>query len=301
MTGNYQHTSKDDVDAKLLVADTHDTDDIESFTKYEIPLRVKTKTQNYKAALPHCPTLRLWDVQNKHKFGFIPLGDLLLPKQVLPKNGEVDNILLHQRIKNSGYYNFMGEQITLNSQLNPDAWDAYLHDYWDKQLPLLVRFGFLLDYNRDGVLKSQEENYTAAKLFPEDIKAYLDEEISHGAILGPLPSRPVHNLHVFPMMTRDKANAPHRRVIIDLSFPQGRSVNSGVLKDIYLKTPFILKLPTIDNITQQVKALGRGCKLYKVNISRAFQLDPLEYDLLVLRHDAYYIDTERKCSVPAYK
>ena len=161
----------------------------------------------------------------------------------------------------------MGEQKTLNSQLNPDAWDAYLHDYWDKQLPFLVRFGFLLDYNRDGVLKNQEENHTAAKLFPEDIKAYLDEEISHGAILGPLPSGPVHNLHVFPMMTRDKANAPHRRVIIDLSFPQGRSVNSGVLKDIYLKTPFILKLPTIDNITQQVKALGRGCKLYKVNIS----------------------------------
>ena len=93
-------------------------------------------------------------------------------------------------------------------------------------------------------------------------------------------------LFIIYMMTRDKGNAPHRRVIIDLSFPQRCFVNSGVLKDIYLKTPFILKLPTIDYITQQAKALGRGCKLYKVSISRAFRLiklDPLEYNLLGLR------------------
>ena len=64
----------------------------------------------------------------------------------------------------------MGEQLTHKSQLNPDAWDAHLQDYWDKRLPLLVRFGFPLDYNRGGVLRSQEENHTAAKSFPEDIK-----------------------------------------------------------------------------------------------------------------------------------
>ena len=87
---------------------------------------------------------------------------------------------------------------------------------------------------------------------------------------------------------------PHCRFIIDLSFPQGCSVNEGVEKDINLNTPFILKLPTIDNITGQVKALGRGCKLYKVDISLAFRhikFDPSEYNLLGLRHDAYYVNT----------
>ena len=96
------------------------------------------------------------------------------------------------------------------------------------------------------------------------------------------------------MMTREKPNASHRRVIIDLSFPQGQSVNAGVVKDVYLNTPFALKLPTIDQITAQVKALDKGCKLYKVDISRAFRhikLDPKEYDFLGLRHDAYYVDT----------
>ena len=101
-------------------------------------------------------------------------------------------------------------------------------------------------------------------------------------------------MHISPMMTRDKPNAPHRRVIIDLSFRQGQSVNAGIPKDQYLSTPFILKSPTVDTITDQIKVLGRGCKLYKVDISRAFRhikLDPIENDLLGLHHERYYVDT----------
>ena len=74
----------------------------------------------------------------------------------------------------------------------------------------------------------------------------------------------------------------------------GNSVNSGISKDKYLGTPFILKLPTIDIITDQVRALGRGCMLYKINISRAFRhikLDPIDYDLSGLCHERHYIDT----------
>ena len=74
-------------------------------------------------------------------------------------------------------------------------------------------------------------------------------------------------MNVSPMMTREKPNAPHHRVIIDVSFPQAHSVNAGIPKDQYLGTPFILKLPTVDIINDQIKALGRGCKLYKVDIS----------------------------------
>ena len=89
-------------------------------------------------------------------------------------------------------------------------------------------------------------------------------------------------------MTREKSNSSNRRVIIDLSFPQGRSVNAGSAKDIYLGTPFALKLPTIDHITKRIRTLGRGCKIYKIDIKRAFRhvkLDPRDYDLLGLRHD----------------
>ena len=49
-----------------------------------------------------------------------------------------------------------------------------------------------------------------------------------------------------------------RRVIIDLSWPQGASVNSGINKNTYLESQFDLTFPSVDDITNEVKRLGRG-------------------------------------------
>ena len=95
-------------------------------------------------------------------------------------------------------------------------------------------------------------------------------------------------------MTRDKPGSKHRRVIIDLSWPLGSSVNAGIDKASYMGTDFVLVLPTVDNITDQLKALGRGSHLYKIDISRAFRhikVDPLDYDLLGLHWRDIYVDT----------
>ena len=84
---------------------------------------------------------------------------------------------------------------------------------------------------------------------PQDIKAYLEEEKKFQAILGPYNVSPLRNLHVSPLMTRDKPGANHRRVIVDLSYPQGHSVNARVDGDSYLKSEFLLTLPSVDHIT----------------------------------------------------
>ena len=175
----------------------------------------------------------------------------------------------------------------LDSQLKPDAWDKYLQGYWDNQLPLLVHFGFPLDFNREAQLVSHSDNHSSAKAYPNDINA-------HKAILGPYTQPPLPGLHRSPFMSREKPDSPHRRVIIDLSFPHGTSVNAGIPKDIYLDTPFILKLPSINNIIHQIRTLGKGCHLYNVDISRAFRhvkLDPRDYHLLGLYHVNWYFDT----------
>ena len=203
-----------------------------------------------------------------------------MPQQIHPTCRYALPLRLHKIIKNTGRYNFEEVQNTLNSQLNPDIWDSLRKNYWDEQLCLLIRFGFPLDFNRLAPLQSHEENDFSAKTYLEDVQAYLQEEIKHKAILGPFDQPPLPDLHVSPFMTREKPNAPHRRVIVDLSFPHGKSVNAGIQKDIYLGTPFLLKLPTIDTITDQIKKLGKGCMLYKVDVSQAFRhvkLYPSEY------------------------
>ena len=222
------------------------------------------------------------------------MGDFEVPPAVVQSGSHADPLTLHQIIKASGEYNFKGCQINIKSQLNPDAWDSLLQGFWDTQLPLLIRFGFPLNFDRKTPLESHGENHNSAKNYPNDVRAYLEEEKSDNAILGPFDAPPLASLHTSPFMTRDKPNSKNRRVIVDLSFPQGKSVNAGSAQDIYLNTPFVLKLPTIDHIVKRVKLLGKGCKIYKIDIKRAFRhvkLDPLDYDLLGLRQDGWFLDT----------
>ena len=87
---------------------------------------------------------------------------------------------------------------------------------------------------------------------------YLEEAVNFGPILGLFVQPPIKNLHVSPFMMRVKPGAPHRQIIVDLSFHVAKSVNAGVIKDIYLETPYQLTLPTIDIITSQVTKLGRA-------------------------------------------
>ena len=185
-------------------------------------------------------------------------------------------------------------QIQIQSQLKSDVWQKYLTSYWDSQLVLLLRYGFPLDFDHKSPLESVEENHSSANQYKKYVQAYLNEEKEFGAMLGPFKNLPIENLHVSPFLTRNKPGGSHRRVIVDPSFPHGYSVNAGVQSDTYLGTPFLLTLLTIDNITNKVKQLGKGCHLYKIDLSRAFRhvkLDPKDYNLLGLRLDDLYIDS----------
>ena len=154
-----------------------------SWDKYSHALRY-VKAKNYKNVMSGCKILKKWDEQNKFKFGFIPLGDLKMPDEYSPSPLGVakDLITLHKKLRASDQMNFMSVQTHVPSQLNPEVWECLLKNYWDVQLPLLIRHGFPLDFNRDSILESHTENHTSATEFPHDVQAYLDEETNHGAI-----------------------------------------------------------------------------------------------------------------------
>ena len=99
------------------------------------------------------------------------MGDLEVPAAVVQSVSQADPLTLHQIIKASGDYNFKKCQINIKSQLKPDAWDKLLVGYWDTQLPLLIRFGFPLDFDRKIPLESHLENHNSAKNYPQDIRA----------------------------------------------------------------------------------------------------------------------------------
>ena len=72
---------------------------------------------------------------------------------------------------------------------------------------------------------------------------------------------------------------------MNLSYPEGSSINDCIQDDIYDEVAFKLKYPTVDDIVQQVVDLDQDVVLSKIDISRAFcnlRLDPIDYDVMGL-------------------
>ena len=177
-------------------------------------------------------------------YGFIPLDSV--PKLVIG-NTSYDAkgpLEAHNLLKNQNMANFEGLQIPVHSSLNVTLFDHLLKDYWDTQLPAFLNYGFPLCIHKNYVLKADKINHKSATDHPEDILAYLKEELEDKTILGPFKDPPI-GIHISPFMTREKPGAKNRRVIVDLSWPSGTSVNAGVDSDTYAGAEFILTFPLL--------------------------------------------------------
>ena len=209
-------------------------------------------------------TFEQWNDQNSQKFGFIPLADFNIPVQDKNVSLDVSHLQRHEIVKNSGKHNFMGPQILVPSQLNIEKWEEVLKGYWDRQLIYLLKYGFPLDFNQEAGSKSTLQNHKSATQFPEQVEKYITDELGHNALLGPFEEPPIDGLHISPLLSRPKDCVQNRRIIMDLSFPPLFSVNDSIQNNVYLETPFLLTLSTVDDIVKNNVSLGRGSHIFKL-------------------------------------
>ena len=156
-----------------------------------------------------------------------------------------------------------------------------------------LEFGFPLCLDRSKfVFNSNCDNHTSATQFPSDVSAYFNKEVKHKAIVGPCQNIPFPT-HFSPMLTRYKQDDT-RRVIVNLSYPKGQSVNDCINDGVYDDVTFTLKYPTVDQIVHKVQEFDSDVLLSKIDISRAFRnlrVDPLDYDALGLHWNGQsYLD-----------
>ena len=88
-------------------------------------------------------------------------------------------------------------------------------------------------------------------------------------------------------MTRDKQASDKKRIIVDLSFPQGKSVNDCVYKNCVFGWKVSHSLPTIQMAVDIIRREGFKVKLASLDIQRAyrnFSLCPLDWPLLMIKH-----------------
>lgn len=184
--------------------------------------------------------------------------------------------------------NFMCARQRVPSGLNIKAWQEYLTGYTqDPQLVDFLAYGWPMNYVSSAIPQATTTNHTSAAAYPDSVAEYLDTEVRLNAMLGPFCVPPFEPwCQTSPLMTRPKKNSTDRRVILDLSWPHGASVNAGIPKDIYLNEPYKLRLPTADDYVQLIKTKGQGCWLYSVDLARAYRQlrsDPLDWPLLGLQ------------------
>lgn len=162
-------------------------------------------------------------------------------------------------------------------------WKSYLEHYPDSVVVDFLAFGWPINCHSVDFPVSRSPNHSSAIRFPDEIDSFLLTELEHTATAGPFTCNPFPvPLRTSPLQTVPK-DGSKRRVVLDLSFPPGKSVNDGIPKDSYLDEPFHLTLPRSADFVDLILAKGAGCYLYKKDLKRAYRqipVDPQDYPFL---------------------
>ena len=225
------------------------------------------------------------------EFGFMPNN---IPKFVPAAQSNVIPFInsvtwvneIHTEVARYEKPNYLGAQIRVPSGLNIESWKYILKNYDLKILGQYLEYGFPLnlDYN---LFQYNEtvDNHKSALQNPSGVVKYFATEVQKEAMAGPFDIKPFSKTHFSPLMARDKPDGGVR-VIVDLSWPIGRSVNSCIPDNMFENINFVLKYPSIDMIIQKIRQLGPKALLFKIDLERAFRnlrMDPLDYPVLGLR------------------
>ena len=187
--------------------------------------------------------------------------------------------------------NFSGARIPIQSNFNLAQFDFYLEHYQDGIIVDFLRYGWPINYV--GSLPSSTlSNHPSAAKNSVFLRSYVHKELVHRSICGPFTSNPFDtNCVISPLLCVPKRDSDELRVVHDLRFPEGFSVNDGIAKGSYLNEPFRLRLPGIDRLVEFVNKEGSGCHVFKKDLSRAYRqipVDPGDYHLLGFQVDGHF-------------
>ena len=167
---------------------------------------------------------------------------------------------------------------TISNQPSPSpvnlprlAW--YLVSYPDQRLASYVlsgiRDGFRIGVSGSLSTRSSTRNHPSCQVNPSAVSSYLSSERAAGRVLGPLPQS--DSVHVSPIGLVPKGHQGNAwRMIVDLSYPSGRSVNDKISSDLCS-----LRYPSVDDAVGYILAMGRHTQLVKIDLKDAYRILPI--------------------------
>lgn len=185
--------------------------------------------------------------------------------------------------------------VAINSPLISTEWERALEQHPDSNLKSYLlaglRNGFRIGFSPSQQLQSASENMRSALINPEPVQKYLQTEVEAGRVLGPLDESLRSHIHISRFGVIPKKHQPGKwRLILDLSFPSGKSVNDGIPRDLAS-----LQYVSVDDAARIIMSMGRNTELAKVDIAHAFRnvpIHPQDRHLLGMQWEGrVYIDT----------
>ena len=155
------------------------------------------------------------------------------------------------------------------------AWSEELRPHPDREfagyLVNGINQGFRIG-SKGGQLQSAVDNMRSVATCPQVVDEYISKECGRGTMLGPLPSSMLAELdvHINRFGIIPKSGRPGQwRLIVDLSYPEFKSVNDGIDKDLCS-----LSYATVDAI-RAILQLGRDSLLAKLDLESAYRMLPV--------------------------
>ena len=141
----------------------------------------------------------------------------------------------------------------------------------------------------------EHHNWPSAIEHAEAVRASIHKDILRGTKAGPYLNPPFHSFVGSPMGCFRKKHSSKHRVIHDLSYPPGSSINDFINIDNYR-----LQYLSMDDVVAKIKKSGQYTLLSKIDLEDAFKSIPVrpeDWPLLGSTFDYFYPDTGRyeKC------
>ncbi len=182
--------------------------------------------------------------------------------------------------------------------MNEAAWHQELSGHPDSSLvqEILhgVRSGFRVGYDHvRAPLMSRSTNMKSAAEHERVVSEYLAHEVDAGRVVlaGSTQQAAALGIHCSPFGVIPKKSKPGKfRLILNLSAPEGASVNDGISKELAM-----LAYVSLDEVAETAAKLGPGSWLAKMDIMQAYRqilVHPQDRRLLGMAWDGkVYVDT----------
>ena len=132
--------------------------------------------------------------------------------------------------------------------------------------------GFHVGYSSQGAgLRSSSRNHPSSLANSQVILSYIHDEVTASQMVGPLAVQMRDVVHCSPIGLVPKGRGSGLwRMIVDLSYPEGRSVNDGIPPGLCS-----LKYSSVDDALPFIRRLGHGTLLIKVDLKSAYRMVPI--------------------------